>query len=222
MRARLFGACKSVSDVNGTASFFCRGGIPRDVWMRRPAGLGLGKAGRRRRREVICQAVRQPGRPTQVPLSTRLWGCENSGATQSRRRLQSGSELTEHHTADTGQGAHPPTGPSPMPGRPRPPVSCCDRTPMQTVASRIEGRPVGTHAHSVPAGASPLCLCWLSAGPREEEAQRQEVTAQDHTANKPSGWAGQWPLCVGRELRPSLRSHSQGSGAHRGLLSPVM
>lgn len=27
-RTRLFGAGKSVSDVNGTASFFCRGGIP--------------------------------------------------------------------------------------------------------------------------------------------------------------------------------------------------
>lgn len=27
-RTRLFGASKSVSDVNGTASFFCRGGIP--------------------------------------------------------------------------------------------------------------------------------------------------------------------------------------------------
>lgn len=76
MLARLFGACKSVSDVNGTASFFCRGGIPRDVWMGRPAGLGLGKAGPRPRREVIRQAARQPGRPTQVPLSTGLWGYE--------------------------------------------------------------------------------------------------------------------------------------------------
>lgn len=32
--ARLFGACKSVSDVNGTASFFYRGGIAGVVWMR--------------------------------------------------------------------------------------------------------------------------------------------------------------------------------------------
>lgn len=34
-RTHLFGASKSVSDVNGTASFFCRGGIPGGVRRRR-------------------------------------------------------------------------------------------------------------------------------------------------------------------------------------------
>lgn len=57
-RTRLFGAGKSVSDVNGTASFFCRGGIPAwGGWMRRrPAGPRLG-GGRLRREDTICQAA---------------------------------------------------------------------------------------------------------------------------------------------------------------------
>lgn len=57
-RTRLFGAGKSVSDVNGTASFFCRGGIPTwGGWMRRrPAGPRLG-GGRLRREDTICQAA---------------------------------------------------------------------------------------------------------------------------------------------------------------------
>ena len=71
MHARLFGACKSMSDVNGTASFFCRGGIPRDVWMRRPAGLSLGKADWQLRREAICQDVQQPGLDS-IPAITPL------------------------------------------------------------------------------------------------------------------------------------------------------
>lgn len=60
-RTRLFGASKSMSDVNGTASFFCRGGIPWGCLEEAAAGLRLG-GGRLKSEDTICQAANSAAR----------------------------------------------------------------------------------------------------------------------------------------------------------------